>query len=191
MPGQPEVDDARLIALIAQHDSSAMDELVRRHGAALFRHARSMAGGDATLAEDALQDTLMAVLQHAATFRGEHPRAWLFTIARNAVRRQARRRGIVAETFEPRDGTSLEAAGFGSPERAACFERAVESRELVRKSLALLSDTERDVIALVDVEGLSLEETAAALELSLAATKSRLHRARLHLMALLTEAGGP
>ena len=190
MPGEPE-DDGRLIARIAEGDSDAMDALVRRHGAALFRHARAMAGGDVALAEDALQEALVSVMRHASTFRGEHPRAWLFTVVRNAVRKQARARGVVAETSPDETGASLEAAGFGSSERASCFAQALESRELVRKSLAELEPHERDVIALVDVEGLSLEEAASSLELGLPALKSRLHRARLHLMAILSERGGP
>lgn len=191
MPGQPEVDDARLISLVAHGDADAMDALVRRHGAALFRHARAMSSGDVALAEDALQEALVSVMKHAGTFRGEHPRAWLFTIVRNAVRKQARARGVVAEPPEHETAASLEAAGFGSSERASCFSQALESRELVRKSLAELAPSERDVIALVDVEGLSLEEAAVALELSLPALKSRLHRARLRLMSILSERGGP
>ncbi len=191
MPGESEVDDARLIARIAAGVADAMDTLVRRHGASLFRHARAMAGGDVALAEDALQEALVAVMKHAATFRGEHARAWLFTVVRNSVRRQARARGVIAEPAAHETEASLEAAGFGSPERAGCFGRALESRELVRKSLADLDEREREVVLLVDVEGWSLEESASALELSLPALKSRLHRARLHLMAILSERGGP
>jgi RNA polymerase sigma-70 factor (ECF subfamily) len=190
LPNQPEVDDARLIAAVAANDRSAMEQLVRRHGPALFRHARSVLGGDATLAEDVLQETLVAVMRHAGTFRGEHPRAWLFTIARNAARRQARSRGVVLEASADGEPT-LSAAGFGSEERARSFERAVESRELVQNGLASLNEHERDVVLLVDVEGFSLEEAATALDLSLAATKSRLHRARLRLMSILSDGGGP
>lgn len=191
MPGEPQVDDARLIAQVAERAPGAMDTLVRRHGPVLFRHARAMAGGDVALAEDALQEAFVSVMRHAATFGGQHPRAWLFTIVRNAVRRQARTRGVVAEPPAHETEASLEAAGFGSTERASCFARAVESRELVQKSLAELAEHEREVIALVDVEGLSLDEAASALELSLPALKSRLHRARLHLMTTLSDRGGP
>lgn len=172
-----------------------MDVLVGRYAGPLFRYARGIAGGDATLAEDALQETFVAVWRHAATFRGNGSsgaRAWLYTIARNAVRHEAKKRGKVqASPEEPtRSGeVSLEAAGFGSS--STSFEQAVESKERVHKALAALLEHEREVVLLVDVNGLSVEEAAHALELSLAATKSRLHRARLRLMALLSAEQAP
>ncbi len=61
----------------------------------------------------------------------------------------------------------------------------IESDEWVRHALAQLDDDDRDALALVDVEGLSIEEAAAALSLSVAAVKSRLHRARLRFVAAL------
>lgn len=193
MPGQPEVDE-QLIARIKEHDRGAMDVLVGRYAGPLFRYARGIAGGDATLAEDALQETFVAVWRHAGSFRGtgsSGARAWLYTITRNAVRHEGKKRGKVQESpDEPTNGeVSLEAAGFGST--STSFEQAIESKERVHKALAGLLDHEREVVLLVDVSGLSVEEAAGALELSLAATKSRLHRARLRLMALLSSEDGP
>ena len=187
MPGEPQEDgDERLIARIATGDRAAMDALCGRHLRSMYRFAVGLCGGDAALAEDAVQEALVAIWRHAGTFGGVHPRAWMLTITRNALRQQLRRRGAVAEP-EDEGEVSLEAAGFGSPERARSFLGALESRDELRVALGQLSDGERALVLLVDGEGASLEEAAAALEITVAATKSRLHRARLRLMAALTE----
>lgn len=162
-----------------------MDTLVSRHAGPLFRYARSTAGGDAALAEDALQEAFLSVWRHAAGFSGPSARAWLYTITRNAVRHEAKKRGVVKDAPPDEAEVSLSAAGFGVS--GTNFLCALESKEQVHKALATLPDHEREIVLLVDVDGLSIEEAGAALELSIAATKSRLHRARLRLMAILTE----
>lgn len=167
-----------------------MDALVARHAGPLFRYARAVAGGDAALAEDAVQEAFVSIWRHAAGFAGGSAGAWLATITRNAVRREARRRGRV-ESHEEDGDVSLAAAGFGSASCAQNFERAIESKERVHKALLALGEREREVVLLVDVRGLTVEEAAGALEVSVAATKSRLHRARLRLMAALASEETP
>lgn len=146
---------------------------------------------DAALAEDALQDTFLAVLEHAGSFRGaSSARAWLHTLARHALGRRVRRR--VGEPSPAELDTDLEAlahrAGFGSA--TAGWASALEDREHIERSLASLSDDDREVLALVDAEGFTLEEAALSCALSEAALKSRLHRARLRFMAALRVHGG-
>ncbi len=158
------------------------DDLVQRHQAAVFRFVRSIAA-DQAAAEDALQETFLAAWRSASTFRGDSSlRAWLFAIARNAVMRQHRRR-----VDEPAAMESLsrlgEEAGWGSdddPERTAMKH---EQREIFEHAMARLADADREVLLLRDLEGLSGEETAAILEIPVAAMKTRLHRARLRLAA--------
>ncbi len=181
--------DATLIARIAGGERGALDPLVRRHWACLFRYARRVSG-DASVAEDALQDAFLGVLEHAATFRAEGSvRAWLFALTRNALRRRYRRR-----MNEPTHHDSLEDldtlgadAGFGTD---LGFLTALEDRDSILRALALLSDDDRETLALIDAEGLSIEEGAAALGLSVAAVKSRLHRARLRFMAAMRDDEG-
>lgn len=128
-------------------------------------------------ADDVTQEALLVALRDAGAFRGEGSRrAWLFGIVRNVARshgRSARR----AESTEP---TLLDlgiSAGWGQVVPAREDEKLA-----IRDAYALLDDEEREVLWLRDVEGLSGEETAHALGVSLPAMKSRLHRARLRLL---------
>lgn len=181
------LDDRRLIARVAERDHAALRALVDRHWVAMHRHARALSG-DAAMAEDAVQEAFVSVWSHAAGFRGEHPsaRGWLFAIVRNAVRAQAR--GRARSTPEDSEDVSAlgERAGFGDPGRGHSLERALESREAVEQGLAGLGEGDREIVLLVDGEGFSVEEAAASLGVTLAAAKSRLHRARLRLVSILS-----
>lgn len=177
-------DDRRLLERVAARDQAALGELLRRHAAPLLRFLRSLTH-DTTAAEDALQETTLSVWRHAGSFRGETtPRAWLYTIARNAMMRQ--KRGRVAE---PVDDASLEElgarAGWGDERSGGRVEQALGERETLERAFAALADEHREVLLLVDGEELSLAEAAEALGVSLAAVKSRLHRARLRVMGLI------
>lgn len=182
--------DAALLARVASGDRAALSVLVRRHWVSLYRYTRRMTGDDAT-AEDALQDTFVAVMEHAHTFRGDtSARAWLYTLARNALRRRTRRRaGEPSRADVEDDVESLgAAAGFGCATTG--FTRAIEDRDMIERALETLSDDDREVLALVDAEGLSIEEASISLALGAAAVKSRLHRARLRFMAATRRIGG-
>ena len=173
--------DRELLGRAAAGDHAAFTGFVRRHRAAVWRFARA-ATRSVQDAEDVLQQTFLAAWGAAADARAEHgARPWLFGIARNAVRRQGRRRAGEPVSMESLEGLG-EAAGFGDE---ACTPEALavvlEERELLREALAALADEEREVIVLRDLEGLSGEQAAAVLGLELGALKSRLHRARLRL----------
>jgi len=154
-----------------------------RHDAAVHRFLASL-NASPDEAEDALQECFVGAWRGAATYRGgESARGWLFAIARNALRRHHRRR-----VGEPEDLVSLEElgerAGWGTTDDAL---GSIEARETLMWVLDQLGEEEREVIVLRDVEGFSGEETADILGLGVAAMKSRLHRARLRLMAALRE----
>ena len=158
------------------------DRVVEEHQAAVFRFARSIAGGDAA-AEDVLQETFLAAWRGIGSFRGESSvRAWLFAIARNAVLRQHRRRAD-----EPRDTESLsdlgEAAGWGSDDDPERNVLEGEQRRIFDRAMQRLSAADREILLLRDIEGMSGDEAAAVIGVPLAAMKTRLHRARLRLAA--------
>lgn len=165
-------------------DRAAFTRLARRHQASLFRYAVSLARSRAD-AEDALQKTLIAIWKSAATFGGRASvKAWMLTITRNSVFRAGRVREA------PTDDEPLAAlgrqAGWGNENPEELLQR-LQRIESLERALNELPPTDREALVLRDLEGLSGEETAEVLGLSLAATKSRLHRARLRLMARLTE----
>ena len=145
-----------------------------------------MTANDAT-ADDVTQEVFVSAWRNAAKFRGDgSARGWLLTIARNAARRTARRR-----TGEPAAAEALDelavCAGWGDARPTADFERALESRDVLAAAFSRLGPGDREVLTLVDLEGLSLAESADLIELQLPALKSRLHRARLRLLAAAKE----
>lgn len=179
----PATADADLLAAAAVGDEEAFAHLVERHGGAVLRYAESLVGSGVGAAEDVLQETFLAAWSAAARFRGEAgARGWLLAITRQKAMRHFRRRA-----GEPDHLTSLaelgEAAGWAVEEDPA--DRALRRLDL-QAALAALAVEDREILLLRDVEGLSGEEVAALLGLGLAAMKSRLHRARLRLMAAMT-----
>jgi RNA polymerase sigma-70 factor (ECF subfamily) len=184
MPDEAPDDD--LMRRSAAGERDAFAQLVARHQAAVFRFARTLTS-DPALAEDVLQETFLAALRGAHTYRGPDAVApWLRTIARHALHHQLRR-----TTPEPVDDEALEqlgaAAGWGSDDLDVLRTRA-RSHARVDAALAALSPEDREVIVLRDLDGVPGEVVASELGLSLAAMKSRLHRARLRLAAALRRA---
>jgi RNA polymerase sigma-70 factor (ECF subfamily) len=137
-------------------------------------------------AEDLVQDTLLRAYRGIGRFDGEHVRAWLFTIMRNAqVNRTRRRRPELlpdADDIESRVPTD----GQRSPEEAAearAFDEAVAS------ALAQLPQNMAHVVELIDIDGLTCPEAAAALGIPVGTVMSRLHRARRRIRDRLARAG--
>ncbi len=184
MSGESEAEaDLTLLSKIAARDQAALAALLRKYAGPLLRFLSSLSN-DPAAAEDALQECTLSVWKNAASFRGETtPRAWLYTIARNAMLRQKRGRS------EPVEDAALETlgadAGWGDAQSGARIEKALGDRLNLEEAFAALPDEQREVLLLIDGEELSLHEAAEALEISLAAVKSRLHRARLRVMGLI------
>lgn len=180
--------DEELLSRAAAGERAAFDSFVTRHERAVFRFARAATESPAA-AEDVLQETFLAAWRAAGSFEGRSAaRTWLLTIARNQAWHHRER----AARLSVDDGAELpelgEAAGWGaqSPEEGALRS---ERRALLARALAALAPEDREVLVLRDLEELTGEEAAAALGLSLAAVKSRLHRARLRLAAELRRDG--
>ena len=145
----------------------ALDELFDTYAAALYRFAARLMGPGAD-AEDAVQNVLLSVLARNGfdPARGSL-RAYLF----GAVRNQARKLRRVTNEELAEAMPSPQA----TPDRSYALE---ETRQAVAGALARLSWAQREVLLLSHYEELSLKEIATALDLELAAVKSRLHRAR-------------
>lgn len=170
--------DEGLLARCALGDRDAFDELVERHGDALFRFAASQCRSERD-AEDVVQDGLLAAWRGAATFRGEaSARSWLFQIVVHACRRTRRRRSGEPARHEPMtEAEALPSGEAGAEARAA----SRETGEALAAALGTLDEESREVLLLRDVEGIPGPEVAEVLGIGLAAMKSRLHRARLEL----------
>jgi RNA polymerase sigma-70 factor, ECF subfamily len=183
VPDEEAVDRA-LLARIAAGDRTAFRALVVAHSAAVGRYLRVFAPD---VGDDALQEAFLAAWRHAGQFgdRGS-VRGWLMTTGRRAALR-LRSREVASEELSSEPGVDAlgEAAGWGRASDPAAFARALESRELLHRGLEALSTTDREAIVLVDVLGHEYDEACAVTGLGLGAFKSRLHRARLRLIAAL------
>jgi len=141
-------------------------------------------------AEDLVQDTLVRADQAADRFDGRHPRAWLLTIMRHAeANRHRRRRPHLLD--EPGAETEPLAAGLASSACATPEDIVVGEKfdEMVDAALAALPLKHRQVVVLVDVNGLSYAEAAKLLGVPAGTVMSRLHRARKEIRDKLAAAG--
>lgn len=179
--------DHQLLSAAAGGDRGAFAVLVERYQAPVFHLARALTG-DRAAAEDVLQDTFLAAWRTAVSYRGDGAVAsWLYAIARHAAQRRGRRADQIAT-----DDRSLEAlgaaAGWGQPDVLAIVARG-EDRAALEAALASLPADDRLALWLHHVLDQTFDDTAAVLGCSVAAVKSRLHRARLALAASLRQGG--
>ncbi|MCB1009442.1 MAG: RNA polymerase sigma factor [Acidobacteria bacterium] len=180
-PSALNESDGGLLARAAAGDRKAFDAFVERHQSALYRFALAL-GATPEEGEDLIQETFLAAWRGASGFRSEgSARSWLFTTARRRYWRHRSRREVdlrpLAELGEE--------AGWGVSGLAQQLAPRWEDRLTLAAVFESLTDSDREVLVLVDLEGFSLTEAATNLEISLPALKSRLHRARLHLAAAL------
>lgn len=188
---EAEAAERGLIERAARGDRSAFSELVKMHRGEVYRFALRLTR-DSAQAEDVLQDSFLVAMKSLGSWRGEGSfRGWLYAVVRSRVLMARRRRAGEPESFESNE--SLEvlglAAGWGAPMEAEELAARVQRQSVLEAALAAVDPADREVLVLRDLEGLSGEETAQALGLSLPAMKSRLHRARLRLVAAVK--GGP
>ena len=171
-----QADDAALVARARAGDADAFGELVRRYerrvGAVLARLL-----SDRRDVEEALQDTFLNAWRSLDRFRSESSLfTWLYRIAVNeALQRLRRRKDEVRELDE--------AAGLQDTVEAP----DLDLRAFLSARVNALPFEYRAALVLRDVEGFSNREVADALGISVAAAKSRIHRARMQLRAELEE----
>lgn len=194
-PGdRPEAD---LVRQASQGDSPAFEALVRPHLGMFYRVIERILGNEAE-SQDALQDALLVLHRELPGFQGASRfSTWAYRICVNqalmARRKRVRRREDALEDLMPRfqdDGHHMDMeAVLAWSEEAEALVRA-ESEELkarVRAGLDRLSDDQRSVFVLKDLEGWDTDEISCHLGISRELVRQRLHRARLALRALLTD----
>ena len=172
-------DDLRWLRGAREGEAEAGRKLVAAHGGSMVRTARSvLSGRPAEEVDDVVQEAFVAALTTGALPRGDVG-AWLRAIVVRKALDHARRTQRRAEDPLPEPGGEApEPVAPGNPQAALDAITA-------RRALASLSPVDRAVLVLVDLEGRTMAETAAALGLTRVAAKLRASRARRRLARLL------
>ena len=184
-----------LATLFAVPDSStteltqqqAFDKYVVPEIEVLYRVARSITRNP-TDAEDLVQDTMLRAYKAILRFDGRHPRAWLLTIMRNAQINRVRRKRpeLLRDPDAAMERLADESSEDEGPEGLVVeteFDAAVET------AVNALPEKFRDVVELVDIQGLSYQEAADILGVPTGTIMSRLHRARTRIRKHLESSG--
>jgi len=180
--------DAALVAQLRRTDPGAAEALVDTYGDRVYRLAIRITG-NASDAEEVVQDTFWSVLRNIATFRGDASLgSWIYRIVANAAyqnvrRRRHRRDEICLEDVLPSFQEDGRHAGPISDWSARIDDPAAQTelRAALDAAIEDLPPAYRVAIVLRDVQGSSMREVADALKISVANAKSRVHRGRLFL----------
>jgi len=182
---EPVSDESVLVNAARNGDVGAFEQLVRRYDRNVFRIAQHITQNQED-AEDVVQDAFLKAFQNLGQFQGKSKfYTWLVRIAVNEALMRLRRRrpermvSLDEEVRTEEDSTPREVADW-SPNPEQLYSQA-ELKDILSKTIQGLPPGFRTVFVLRDVEALSTEETAEALNLSIPAVKSRLMRARLQL----------
>src|SRR5271154_6120783 len=187
---QPVSEEMQLVRRAKRGDDSAFEDLVRRYDRNVFRIAQHITQNRED-AEDVVQDAFLKAYSNLHQFQGQSKfYTWLVRIAVNEALMKLRRRrpertvSLDEEVKTEEDSLPREVADW-SPNPEQQYNQA-ELRDILTRTIQGLPASFRTVFVLRDVEGLSTEETAEALDLSIPAVKSRLLRARLQLRERLS-----
>lgn len=211
-PGAIE-DDMSLVRAARDGDEAAFTALVSRHHQPAVRLAAQFLTSQ-TAAQDAVQDAWVGVIAGLSSFEGRSSfRTWLFSIVINSAKKRAQKdaRAVPLSAFDdaPDSGDSLGPPAV-SPDRFRVEGKWVghwasaptawpspddttfehELRGLIERAVEELSTTQRNVITMRDVLGMTPEQTCEALGISEANQRVLLHRARAHVRAALEEVLG-
>lgn len=181
-PDDPNQDpDWMLLEAMTKGNVQALNDFYGRYAPMLlgFLNART---GNRQLAEEVLQDVMLAVWDNANKFEARSKvKTWVLTIARNRAINATRRKQLPIINLN--DIFSLKSEDTGPTE---AFERA-EKYDKVRAAIQHLPEGQREVLVLVFYHQLTGVEVAEVLDISEGTVKSRLHRAKENLKGLLAQ----
>ena len=188
-PAVPDEDDFLLVDRVLAGDRRAFEPLVRKHERRVFRVTLAVLG-NVEDAEEAMQDTFIKAFRHLDQFRKQSRfTTWLTRIAVNeAIQKRSARKNFVplteAESAKEQFAPKRYEPWKSNPEQLYGKQ---ELHRIVEDAVRSLPQLYREAFVLRDVEELSAEEAAEALEISVPALKSRLLRARLMMRETLAE----
>ena len=187
--------DKSTLAAASRGDAAALDTLAQALQPHIEKQLQRYPLSDEDR-RDLVQSTLMQIIRRVGSFRGDSSfSTWLFRVTANEalmmMRSQRRHRARLVEGLDLEDIESLPAASDAqSLARADGAAAAGERDARVRQAVEELPSDYRDVVALHYHQDLGLQEIARRLSTTESAVRSRLHRARSRLRAILENAGG-
>ncbi len=186
-----QTTERALVAAAREGDRLALERVLSSFMDQIYRFGVRMCRNPQD-AEDITQDTLLAATRSFENFRAASSvRTWLYAIARRAcLRKRRRKKDEPARLLSL--GEEVSPAELKDEANRMADEAVAEGEvaSLVQAALARLRASEREVLLLRDMEGLSAPEVAQVLGIKLDAVKSRLHRARLNMRAALVDLQG-
>lgn len=193
-PRSPESrwkEDEKLIARVKDGDYDAFETLVRKYESRIFHHCLKFLNNQDE-AEDILQETFLQVYKSLDTFRGEAAfSTWLIKIATNncLMRIRKKKKVDIVSIDKP-----IEVDGSQLPREIVDWSKNPfsqvsndEIRAVLDQAISGLPEDKRVILVLKDVEGFSNIEIGEMLGISVAAVKSRLHRARLYVRNIVSK----
>lgn len=200
-PEDVEAEEPAFLEALRQREGQAYEALFLRYGPNLIRTAATYLGGTG-LAEEAVQEALLAVYQNIETFEGRSRlKTWVFRILINrAMKTAIRERRVVSfsdvaassddhAAWLAGEGLDVKSGAWASPPVSWDPERLALSEELrgiLVEAIEALPESQRLVVMLRDVEGFDSREAAELLELSEANQRVLLHRGRARVRKALT-----
>jgi len=190
----PPTENQNFIKRLKARNEAALEELMAQYETKVFGLALRMTGNRQD-AEEILQDVFLAVFQKIDGFQGDSKlSSWIYRIATNTALMKLRNRSKFCEIpLEEELGPKMTEEGMiAEPvvDWSKLPDEELARKELLHwidKALTALPPDYRSVFVLRDIEELSAEEASQILEISIAALKSRLHRARLFLRKELAD----
>lgn len=190
--GNPDTPEAELLGRAQRGEFPAFEALVGRHRDRVFNLVFHMLNSREDAA-DVTQDVFLGAYRHLAEFRGESQfGTWVYANAAGQGWSRLRQRRREAPIEQPRDEPEALSPFVDNMTRwagRAADEVVLDAklRGAIEQAAASLADDHRAVFVLRDLEGASYEEIAELTQSSVAAVKSRLHRARLSLRAAIVQ----
>jgi RNA polymerase sigma-70 factor (ECF subfamily) len=187
--------DMELVERARNKDYPAFEELLGRYEDKVYRLAYRFVRNESE-AKEILQDTFLAVWRKLDTFKGDAQfSSWVYRVAANAalMRLRSHRRhpevsteDLPAGFMDQNQSGQILSAGDNWARRPDEELQSDEVRRHIQAAVDALPDIYRTVFLVRDVEGLSTEETAELLGISVPTVKTRLHRARMALREAIT-----
>ena len=180
--------DHDLMLAVRDGEIDSLGELFERHQGPLFGFLVKLTG-DRTAAEDIVQTVFQRMLKYRHTYRDDGSfTAWMYHLARRCAADHFRKAASLPAPVDPADLADR------ADDRPAADENAArgDDRDLLRRALARLDATDREVLLLSRFQEMSFAEVAGVLECSVGAARVRAHRAlrelRVHFLRLQSQA---